>query len=144
VRIRVLATAVAVLALTSCSSGPPEFQPGPGQLVAGTAHVTIDGHDAGTTDAVQCDSTGTLTTITTGDQSSGVSAMVSNKDQLTAESVAIRDLGGFTGSYSAGFGDPAEVTMTGRTYSITGTADGFNTDNPSFRRPGTFTVKVSC
>ena len=28
--------------------------------------------------------------------------MVSNKDELTAESVGIRDLGGFTGSYNAG------------------------------------------
>ena len=27
--------------------------------------------------------------------------------------------------------------MTGRTYDITGTADGFETDNPSFRTTGT-------
>lgn len=139
-----LATAATALALAGCSSGPPEFQPGPGMLVAGTAQVTVNGEDAGTTDAVQCASTGTLTTITTGDDASGVTAMISNKDQLTAESVAIRDLGGFTGSYNAGFGDTAKVTMTGRTYDISGTADGFETDNPSFRKPGTFSLKVSC
>ena len=34
--------------------------------------------------------------------------------------------------------------MTGRTYEITGTADGFATDNPSFRTSGTFTIAVSC
>ena len=34
--------------------------------------------------------------------------------------------------------------MTGRTYDISGTADGFETDNPSFRKPGTFSLKVSC
>jgi ipoprotein LpqH len=34
--------------------------------------------------------------------------------------------------------------MTGRTYEITGTADGFNTDNPGFRASGTFAIKVSC
>lgn len=139
-----LATAATALALAGCSSGPPEFQPGPGMLVAGTAQVTVNGEDAGTTDAVQCSSTGPLTTITTGDDASGVTAMISNKDQLTAESVAIRDLGGFTGSYNAGFGDTAKVTMTGRTYDISGTADGFETDNPSFRKPGTFSLKVSC
>ena len=139
-----LATAATALALAGCSSDPPEFQPGPGMLVAGTAQVTVNGEDAGTTDAVQCNSTGTLTTITTGDDASGVTAMISNKDQLTAESVAIRDLGGFTGSYNAGFGDTAKVTMTGRTYDISGTADGFETDNPSFRKPGTFSLKVSC
>lgn len=143
-RTALLATAATALALTGCSSGAPEFQPGPGMLVAGTAQVTVNGENAGTTDLVQCESTGTLTTITTGDDASGVTAMVSNKDQLTAESVAIRDLGGFTGSYNAGFGDTAKVTMTGRTYDITGTADGFDTDSPSFRKSGTFTVKVSC
>ena len=105
-RIRLLATTAAALALTGCSSGPPEYQPAPGTLVAGTAQVTVNGQDAGTTEAVQCTAAGTLTTITTGDQTAGVTAMVSNKDQLTAESVAIRDLGGFTGSYSAGLGDP--------------------------------------
>ena len=38
----------------------------------------------------------------------GVSAMVSNKDELIAESVGIRDLGGFTGSYNAGLGGTGE------------------------------------
>lgn len=143
-RPRLLAGAATALALAGCASGPPEYQPGPGMLVAGTAQVTVNGQNAGTTDAVQCDSTGTLTTITTGDEASGVIAMVSNKDQLTAESVAIRDLGGFTGSYNAGFSDTAKVTMAGRTYDISGTADGFDTDSPSFRKSGTFSIKVSC
>jgi len=34
--------------------------------------------------------------------------------------------------------------MTDRTYDISGTADGFNTDNPSFRTSGTFAIKVAC
>ena len=34
--------------------------------------------------------------------------------------------------------------MTGRTYAITGNAQGFATDNPSFRANGTFTIKVAC
>ncbi|MGZ8812673.1 MAG: lipoprotein LpqH [Mycobacterium sp.] len=143
-RTRLLAGATTALALAGCSSGPPAYQPGPGMLVSGTAQVTVNGQNAGTTDAVQCDSTGTLTTITTGDEASGVIAIVSNKDQLTAESVAIRDLGGFTGSYNAGFSETAKVTMTGRTYDISGTADGFDTDSPSFRKSGTFSIKVSC
>ncbi|MGV0794674.1 lipoprotein LpqH [Mycolicibacterium sp. XJ1819] len=133
-------------ALTGCSSAPPEYQPAPGTLVSGTAQVTVNGQDTGVTDAVQCDSTGTLTTITTGDEAAGVTAMISNRDELVAESVTIRDLGGFTGSYNNGLGDTAasEVSMIGRTYDITGTADGFATDNPSFRTSGTFAIKVSC
>jgi hypothetical protein len=133
-----------MLALAGCASPPPEYQPPPGALVAGTAQVTVNGQDAGTTEAVRCNATGSITSITTGDQTSGVTAMISNASGLTAQSVGIHDLGGFTGSYNAGLGDKAKVTMTGRTYDIAGTADGFHTANPSFRVPGTFAIKVSC
>ena len=140
-----MATAAIALALAGCSSEPPPYQPGPGNLVAGTAQATVNGQDAGTTDAVQCTTLGTLTIIKTGDDASGVTALVWSKDQLKAASVAIRDLGGFTGSYNAGLGDDtAKVGMTGRTYDISGTAEGFDTDSPSFRNSGTFAVKVSC
>ena len=37
-----------------------------------------------------------------------------------------------------------EDRHAGRTYDITGTADGFLTDKPSFRTNGTFAIKVSC
>ncbi len=134
-----------VAGTASCSSEPPPAaKPAPGTLTAGTAQVTINGKDVGTTEAVQCVPAGTMTTITTGDNSSGVTAVVSNKAGLTAESVSINNLGGFTGSYNAGLGGNAEVTMAGSTYDITGTADGFATDNPSFRTGGTFAIKVSC
>ena len=116
-------------------------------MVAGTAQVTVNGNDAGTTKVVQCNTTEWLTTITTGNQTSGVTAMVSNKDELMVESVRINDVGGFTGSYTAGVTEEAgaaEVAMTGRTYDISGTADGFNTDKPSFRVPGKFAIRVSC
>jgi lipoprotein LpqH len=144
VRYRWAVAATAVTAIAGCSSEPPDYQPPPGALAAGTAQVTVNGQDTGTTEAVQCSSTGSLTTITTGDQASGVTAMVSNQDQLAAESVAINNLGGFTGSYNAGLGGTAKVSMTGRTYDITGTADGFDTAKPSFRSSGTFAIKVSC
>lgn len=147
-RFRWLALGASTLALvataTGCSSGPPDYEPAPGTLVAGTAQISVNGLEPQTTDSVQCDSTGPLTTITTGDDTSGMTAMISNRDELVAESVQIRDLGGFTGSYNQGLGNDAEVTMTGRTYDITGTADGFDTAKPSFRVSGTFAIKVAC
>jgi len=144
VKTRWVVAAAALLAVAGCSSGPPDYKPGPGMLVAGTAQVTVNGQNTGTTKAVQCSPAGSLTTITTGDQVSGVSALISNKDELTTEAVNINNVGGFTGSYNAGLGGQAKVTMTGRTYDISGTADGFSTDNPSFRTSGTFTIKVAC
>lgn len=77
--------------LAGCSSDPPDYQPPAGELVAGTAQVTVNGHDA-----------------------------------RSAEAAA------------------AEVRMTGRTYDISGTADGFKTDSPSFRASGAFNIRVSC
>ena len=132
------------MAIAGCSSGPPDYQPEPGTLVAGTAQVSVNGQNAGTTEAVDCSPAGSLTTITTGDQTSGVTTLVSNKGELTAEAVSINKVGGFTGSYNRGLGGEAKVTMTGRTYDITGTADGFDTANPSFRTSGTFAIKVAC
>jgi ipoprotein LpqH len=132
------------LTLTGCSSDPPDYRPPAGELVAGTAEVTVNGRDAGLTEAVQCNTTEWLTTITTGDTSSGVTALLSNRDRLAAESVGINNVGGFTGSYNAGLGGTAKVTMTDRTYDISGTADGFDTARPSFRAPGTFALRVSC
>ena len=139
-----MAAAAATLAIGGCSSGPPDYHPAPGTLVAGTAQVAVNGQNIGTTEAVQCTPAGSLTTITTGDQASGVSALISARDELTAETVAINNVGGFTGSYNAGLGGTAKVTMAGRTYDITGTADGFDTANPSFRTSGTFAIKVAC
>ena len=77
-----------------------------GNLVAGTAQVTVNGVDTGTTEMVQCMPAGSLTTITTGNNASGVTAMVSSRDELVAESVSINNLGGFTGSYNAGWAAP--------------------------------------
>jgi ipoprotein LpqH len=143
-RIVPLLAAFAIACAAAACSSPPPAKPQPGTLVVGTAQVVVNDANAGTTDAVQCTAAGSLTTITTGDDQSGVTALVSNKDELTAESVSIHNLGGFTGSYDAGLGGNANVTMTGRTYAITGTADGFATDQPSFRKNGTFTIKVAC
>lgn len=139
-----MAVAAATLAISGCSSGPPNYHPAPGTLVAGTAQLTVNGQNIGTTEAVQCTPAGSLTTISTGDQASGVTVLISNKDELTTEAVDINNVGGFTGSYNAGLGGTAKVTMTGRTYDVAGTADGFQTADPSFRTSGTFAIRVSC
>ena len=52
--------------------------------------------------------------------------------------------GGFTGSYMAGLGGKADVTMNDQTYTIRRSAEGFDTDNPSQRTTGTFTIRVAC
>jgi hypothetical protein len=50
----------------------------------------------------------------------------------------------FTGSYRKDLGENATVSLLGRTFTIAGTADGFNVQDPSKRTPGEFSIKVSC
>ena len=137
------AAALIVAAAAGCSA-PPPVEPEPGTLVLGTAQVVVDDVDGGTTDAVACSIAGPFTTITTGDATAGVRALVSNADGLSAKWVSINSLAGFTGSFQADLQGDARVTRTGRTYDISGTADGFRADRPSMRTTSTFTVKVAC
>ncbi len=139
------ASAAGVIAagLAACSSTPVNPSSS-GRLPAGTAQVTINNRTLPETRSVQCILLGSLTTIATGNPAVGVNAFVSNKDALAANSVSINDLGGFTGSYEAGLGGRADVTMNDQTYTIRGSADGFNTDNPGQRTTGTFTIRVAC
>jgi ipoprotein LpqH len=136
--------AAAVLTVAGCSSSPAEFQARPGELIAGTAQVTVNGQDAGTTDSVQCTTVGPMTMIETGPGDDSVFAMIWAEDEQVVRIVRIQDLSGFTGSYNSGLGGEANVSMTGRTFDINGTAEGFETADPSFRAPGSFQLRVSC
>ena len=118
--------------------------PPPGVLPPGTAVLSIDGKDLGTTYSVRCQSIDWMTRIHTDLHASNVSAMLSNADKLKAEFVRFHDLDGFTGSYEQALQGEAKVTMTGRTYHITGAALGFNDAQPTRLKAETFTIKVSC
>ena len=116
----------------------------PGVLPPGTAVLTVEGKNVGTTYSVRCESIGWTTRIRTDLRSSGINAMVSKADRLTADFVRLQDLDGFTGSYERGLQGEAAVTMTGPTYHITGAALGFNQAQPTRLKAETFTVTVSC
>lgn len=142
--VAVVAATLVTGAAAGCSSQQTPPEPRPGTLPPGTAALTINGHDTGTTGTVQCSPNESLTTIRTGDRASGVTLMVSNKDRLTTEFVRIRNVGGFTGSYDRDLQGTAAVSMIGPTYGITGTALGFNSDKPSERTAESFAIRVSC
>src|ERR1700749_5207229 len=116
----------------------------PGVLPPGTAVLTVDGKDVGTTYSVRCESIDWMTRIHTGLAASGVNAMVSNASKLNAEFVRFQDLAGFTGSYERDLQGDAVVTMTGPTYHITGAALGFDHAEPTRLKAETFSIAVSC
>ena len=140
--------AVAVAALVTggsagCSYGPAPTKPKDGVVPPGTARLRIDGKDAGTTGVVHCVAIESVTTIKTGDDAAGATAMVSDKDTLTVEFVRIRNLNGFSGDYDHGLDGNAAVKVTDATYHITGTVRGYTTTSIA---PTTepFTIEVAC
>ena len=139
----VAAGIVTAVGLGGCS-GPPSVAVPPGSLPPGTAEVTINGTDAGTSHSARCQTIGAVTMITTGDDDSGSASAIDYSDTLTVQFVKIRNLGGFTGSYWANLDPAGAVQATSNSYVLTGTANGFNKSNPSARVPGTYSIKVAC
>ena len=137
------AAAVAV-ALTGCSGGEPPRSGPPGSLPPGTAEISLAGAGLGRTDDVSCSSTGSSSTINTGDETAGTTSSVDRSDGLTVQYAQMRNVEGFTGSYWANLGSEAEVAMTQSTFLITGTATGFEENNPRARTSKTFSIRVAC
>jgi hypothetical protein len=140
----VAAAAVLMVGITAGCSSDKAAPPRPGVLPPGTAALTVDGKDVGTTYSVRCESIEWMTRIHTTLDKSGVSAMLSNANHLKAEFVRFEDLAGFTGSYERELQGEATVTMTGPTYHITGAALGFNNAKRTLLAAETFAITVSC
>jgi len=144
-RLAFIAAAALMVGGSAACSSVQAVQQEPGTLPPGAAQLAIDGKDLGITKAVHCaPSEQYLTTIATGDATSGTTVMVSNAGKLTVEFVRIRNVNGFTGDYNRGLGDgDATVALRESTYEIAGAAVGFGTKSP---QPTTapFTIKVSC
>jgi ipoprotein LpqH len=134
--------AVALSAVVSCSSNPPEARKS-GTLTSGTAQLTVGDQDFGTTDKVRCDFIQSSTLIVAGDQSSGLEATLSNAGKLSVELVNIHSADGFTGTYDRGVQGTADIVMVGATYRISGVAQGYGAISfaPTTK---SFQVRVAC
>jgi ipoprotein LpqH len=139
----VVAVAVVMIGGVGCSSHPA-IKPAPGTLPAGTAELSVNGATARVTHSVQCESIEWMRTITTGDEASGVTVMLSNAKKLVAEFVRFHNFDGFTGSYDRHLQGEAVVAMTGPTYRIAGTAVGFAGAKATERTTAPFELRVSC
>ncbi|MBX7434525.1 lipoprotein LpqH [Mycobacterium sp. Y57] len=131
------AAGVAIFAAAACSTPEPA-------LGGTTATVTIDGEDTGGAHAVRCHQSGFAWYIETPEKDNGFTAVLRTGGDVTAESVAFRDFGGFTGTFWADNIGDARATGTGGAYTITGTANGNFTDNPSKTVTAEFRIEADC
>ncbi len=137
--VAVTAATVAVTGLVACSSEPQPNHPS-------QATVTINGNTVANKQSVTCTQQQWYWTISIGDQKvSGVKATLNGAGvSLTAESVHILNLNGFTGTYSKGDGGEANATFASETFTITGKADGYNTYKPDETTTATFKIVATC
>jgi len=134
-----LATAVA-LAVTV----PVACNPRPQTQLSGTATVTVNGNDT-KFQLVNCTLVQWIRTVNIGSDFAGAKVVVDQrKEPITAESVRIQNLGGFTGMYSQGDGGDASMSMSGDRFAITGTANGYKVDKPGEPASATFKIIAEC
>ncbi len=133
----VVAAALAITVLAACNSRPPS-------PVASTASVTVDGKNA-SMHIVKCTQLEWYRTIDIGSDFAGAKIAIDQRAELlTAESVRIQNLGGFTGMYSRGDGGSAEMSLSGEKFTITGTAHGYKNDKPGEAATATFKIIATC
>jgi ipoprotein LpqH len=136
-RIAAAAVALAVAVLGACT-------PRPQTELAGTASVTVNGHDE-KFQIVKCTQVQWYRTIDIGGDISGAQVVVDGRGEpIKAESVHIRNSGGFTGMYSQGDGGDASLSLNGDRYTITGTAHGYKVDKPGEPAEATFKITAKC
>jgi len=136
------ATLLVLMGTAGCSSGPPALTLPNGALPGGTAQVTVNGNDTGPIYDVECESIGKgLTRINIGSGGTATTLLV---DARTPKGVVFNDVKGFTGSYWQDLQGSARIAMVDQTYTLTGTAAGFNAEQPYARTMNDFTVKVAC
>lgn len=137
-RIVVLTAAMlAVAGLGACS-------PRPQTPLSSTASVTVDGNGA-TIHVVKCTQMEWLRTIRIGGDLAGATVVIDGRaERLTAQSVRIHNLGGFTGMYSRDGDGDANMSFSGDKFTITGTANGFKTDKPNEAASAPFKIIATC
>ena len=136
-RLAAATAAVLLVGVAGCSSPPAA-------LGSTTAKVTINGQSTGGPHAIRCTQTGWTWFIETPDEAKGFNAVIATGDTVTAQTVDFHDFAGFTGGFWRDNIGEAEVNSSGGTFTITGSADGSFTDNPSNAVTATFRIEADC
>jgi Mycobacterium 19 kDa lipoprotein antigen len=135
--VAVAAAALAVAGLGGCSPKAPT-------QLSSTASVAVNGNDA-KINVVKCSQLEWYRTIEIGGDFAGAKVVIDQRvEPLTAQSVRIQNLGGFTGMYSKDDGGTADMSLSGEKFTITGTANGFKTDKPSEPASASFKIIATC
>jgi hypothetical protein len=137
---RIVVVAAAVLAVAGLAACTPK----PHDVVAGSAVVTVNGDDAHMNN-VNCSQRDWFQTINIGGAFAKATIVVDQRAlPVTALSVRIQNLGGFTGMYSKGDGGEADMSLSGDRYTVTGVANGSKADKTNEPMSAKFKIIATC
>jgi ipoprotein LpqH len=135
---RFVTTAVTVLVVASCAGCS-----GSGKVTEKTARITVD-NNTRTSHAVTCNQVQWLLTANITAAPATVRVLLKlDSDKPKLESVNFNNFAGFTGVSDAGAGDAKTVFADGK-YTITGTAEGSQLNDPRVSLTAPFRIEVGC
>lgn len=136
---RFTAAAALLVALGAAGCSSP-----PAALGNHDAKVMIDGKATNALQPVTCNQTGRSWTIETVDKEPGFTATIQLGDTVTAQTVDIRNLGNFTGTFWEDNLGKAQAKVTQGKFTISGEAEGAFVDKPNQRTTATFDITTNC
>ena len=134
----------AAAALFVAAAGVAACSPPPAALGTHDAKVIIDGEATNALQPVSCYQTGEAWTIETLDKEPGFTATIRLGDTVTAQTVDIRNLGNFTGTFWDDNLGKASAKVTQNKYTISGEAKGAFADKPNQSTTAQFQITTDC
>ncbi|OWM07449.1 hypothetical protein B7435_07555 [Mycolicibacterium peregrinum] len=136
-RVAAHTVSVGALALSACAAatGVPAD--------AYTARVFINGEQVPTTFSVLCTQRSWLWTIETQPETPGFTAIIQTGGSVEPKVMRLTGLEGFTGG-SANVTAPAEASVDGTTFHISGTARGWFADHPTRPAEVQYRMEARC
>lgn len=135
---RFLAAAAVLVAVVAGCSSPPAA------LSSHDAKVLINGKATNALQPVTCYQTGESWTIETLDKEPGFTATINLGDTVTAETVNIRNLGNFTGTYWEDNLGKGQAKVSSGKFNVSGEAQGAFADKPNQSTTATFDITTDC
>jgi len=139
--------AIVIAGLAGCGSDKSETSGATSQAAAaeGKSTVTIDGADKEVKGTIACTDMAGKTSISIGDVSGGLGAVLTSGDEPSVVSVALGNVDGVTLGYAQGSGQgDAKVEKDDKTYKISGNATGVDMANPMQPVTKPFEIEVTC
>jgi ipoprotein LpqH len=125
--------AIVVTALAGCSSKNSGSNPSGSPAAPAGPKIIVDGQNQNVAGAVTCTPSGNNINIGIGDPSNGVGAVLSTDNPPIVHAVGLGAVNNVTLGYAdaaPGQGSNAGAAVSGKTYSIKGTATGADMTNP--------------